>query len=160
MGTPFLSSAESLKRGQQDHGGGGQSDDGASYHARVAPSAPVLPRQSHTQDGRAEVPAGQAFARRLCHASLMATKPRDPLELAGLRKDLIEMERRHIREGEARIARQEEIVSQLESSAGHESENTLTAHALLVAFHKFLALAKQHLDNLERKHPGGPPESN
>jgi hypothetical protein len=60
MGGPFVWRADSLKRGQQDQGGGGQSDDGASYHARVAPSAPVLPRQSHTQDGRAVLAAGQA----------------------------------------------------------------------------------------------------
>jgi hypothetical protein len=93
-----------------------------------------------------------AFARQLWQADLMATKPRDLSGLASLREDLIEMERRHIREGEARIARQEEIVSQLDSSAGHESENTLTARAMLVTFRNFVALAKQHLDDLEREH--------
>jgi hypothetical protein len=83
----------------------------------------------------------------------MATKPRDPLELAGLREDLIEMERRHIREGEARIARQEEIVSRLDASWGHESDHALTAHALLVTFREFVALAKHRLDDLEREQP-------
>jgi hypothetical protein len=57
----------------------------------------------------------------------MATKPNDPFDRAGRRKKLIEMERRHIREGEARVAVQEEIVSQLDSRAGHESEHALAA---------------------------------
>jgi hypothetical protein len=46
--------------------------------------------------------------------------------------EAIEMERRHIREGEARIARQEEIVSGLDSRVGPES--TLLARQLLVGF--------------------------
>jgi hypothetical protein len=101
-----------------------------------------------------------AFAFGLWQASLMATKPGDPFERAGRRKKLIEMERRHIREGEARVARQEEIVSQLDSSAGHESEHVLTARALLVTFRDFVVSAKQHLEELERKQPDEPPESN
>jgi hypothetical protein len=96
--------------------------------------------------------AGQgAFAFGLWQASRMATKPGDPFERAGRRKKLIEMERRHMREGEARIARQEEIVSQLDLSGAHE--HVLTARALLVTFRDFVALAKQRLDDLEREQP-------
>jgi aminoglycoside N3'-acetyltransferase len=61
------------------------------------------------------------------------------------------MERRHIREGEARVARQEEIVSQLDSIGAHH-EHVLTAHALLATFRQFVASAKQHLEDLEREH--------
>jgi hypothetical protein len=103
--------------------------------------------------------AGQgAFAFGLWQASRMATKPGDPFERAGRRKKLIEMERRHIREGEARVARQEEIVSQLDLSGAHE--HVLTARALLVTFREFVASAKQHLEELERKQPNEPPEAN
>jgi hypothetical protein len=90
----------------------------------------------------------------------MATPPRDPSKLAALREDLIEIERRHIREGEARIAWQEEIVSQLDSIRGPESEHVLTARELLVTFRKFLTLAQQRLKDLEREHRGNPPEPN
>jgi hypothetical protein len=100
--------------------------------------------------GRAVAVAGQAFARRLWHGRPMTTNPGDPSDRAGRRKNLIEMERQHIREGEDRIALQEEIVSQLDSSGGHESEHMLTARALLVAFHKFVTLARQRLDDLQR----------
>jgi hypothetical protein len=61
-GGAFPSEGASLKRGQQNHGNGDQGDDGGGYHARVAPSAPGFPRRSHTQDGRAAVPAGQGAA--------------------------------------------------------------------------------------------------
>jgi hypothetical protein len=84
----------------------------------------------------------------------MATNSRDPLERASHRKDLIEMERRHIREGETRVARQEEIVIQLDSSGA--PEHALTARALLVTFREFLAFAKQPLDDLEREQPNEP----
>ena len=83
----------------------------------------------------------------------MATTPRDPFDRARRRKNLIEMERRHIREGEARVARQEEVVCQLDSIGGHESEHALTARAVLVTFREFVTVAKQHLDDLGREHP-------
>jgi hypothetical protein len=88
----------------------------------------------------------------------MATKPGDAFERADRRKKLIEMERRHIREGEARVGRQEEIVSQLDLSGAHEL--VLTARALLVTFRDFVVSAKQHLEELERKQPDEPAESN
>ena len=103
--------------------------------------------------------AGQgAFAFGLWQASRMATKPGDPFERAGRRKKLIEMEHRHIREGEARVARQEEIVSQLDLSGAHE--HVLTARVLLVTFRDFVVSAKQHLEELERKQPDEPPKAN
>jgi hypothetical protein len=79
MGAAFPWSAESLKRGQQNHGDGDQGDDGGGYHARVA----VPTAQSHAGHGRAVMVAGQAFARRWCHAGCMTTKPRDPFGRAG-----------------------------------------------------------------------------
>jgi hypothetical protein len=90
---------------------------------------------------------------RLWHAGPMATKPRGPLKRARPRESLIEMERWHLREGESRIALQEEIVTQLDANGGPESEHVLTARALLVTFHKFLALARQRLEELEREQP-------
>jgi hypothetical protein len=87
----------------------------------------------------------------------MVTKPGDPLERASHRKDLVEMERRHIREGEARVARQEEIVRHFDSSGA--PEYALTARALLVTFREFLAIAKRRLDDLEREQGDRPPES-
>jgi hypothetical protein len=90
----------------------------------------------------------------------MATKPNGPFDRAGRRKKLIEMERRHIREGEARVAVQEEIVSHLNSSGGPESKHVLTARAVLVAFRKSLAFARQRLGDLEREQRDKTPEPN
>jgi hypothetical protein len=85
----------------------------------------------------------------------MGTKPGDPFERAGRRKKLIEMERRHIREGEARVARQEEIVSQLDLSGAHE--HVLTARALLVTFRDFVVSAIRISRNWSGNNPTNRP---
>jgi hypothetical protein len=72
--------------------------------------------------------------------------------------EAIEMERRHIREGEARIAQQEEIVSRLDSRVGPES--TLLARQLLVGFRDVVEAAKERLSQLERRYPDKPPGLN
>jgi len=68
------------------------------------------------------------------------------------------MERRHVREGEARVARQEAIVRYFDSRG--KPELALTARDLLVSFRAFLALAKERLDDLERKQSDNLPGSN
>jgi hypothetical protein len=74
-----------------------------------------------------------------------------------LREDEIEMERRHIREAEACIARQEEVVVRLELMGAEEL--ALKAREPLVRFHEFIAIARERLDYLERKRGGNTPES-
>jgi hypothetical protein len=64
-------------------------------------------------------------------------------------ESLLEMERRHVREGEARVARQEEIVRYFD--LGRNPEFALAARDLLVTFRAFLAFARERLDRLERQ---------
>ena len=70
-----------------------------------------------------------------------------------LHEDEIEMERRHIREAEVWIARQEEIVVRLDLMGAYEL--ALTAREPLVRLCEFLAFARERLDYLERKRSGG-----
>jgi hypothetical protein len=72
-------------------------------------------------------------------------------------EDEIEMERRHIREAEACIARQEEVVVRLELMGAQEL--ALKAREPLVRFHQFIAIARDRLDYLERKRDGNTPQS-
>jgi hypothetical protein len=72
--------------------------------------------------------------------------------------EAIEMERRHIREGEARVARQEAIVRRLES--GGSPEVAQGARELLASFREFLASAQKRVDDLERRYFPGPPKAN
>jgi hypothetical protein len=74
------------------------------------------------------------------------------------REELIEMERRHIREGEARVAQQEARVKRLD--LGGNLELALRARDLLVTFREFLAIAKERLNDLEQNHHSRPPASN
>ena len=73
--------------------------------------------------------------------------------------EAIEMERRHILEGEVRVAHQEEIVSRLESR-DNSSESVLRSRELLAMFRDFIKTAKERLAQLERHYPDKPPESN
>jgi hypothetical protein len=61
---------------------------------------------------------------------------------------VIEMERRHIREGEVRIVRQNEILERLESRGFPDL--ALRARALLGEFRDFVEFAKKRLVELER----------
>ena len=72
--------------------------------------------------------------------------------------EAIEMERRHIREGEARVARQEEIVNRLSQHRGSESE--LQACELLAEFRHFVEAAKERLADLQRRYPDKPSGAN
>ena len=72
-------------------------------------------------------------------------------------EDEIEMERRHIREAAACIARQEEVVVRLDLMGADEL--ALKACEPLVRFHEFVALARGRLDYLERRRYGRAPES-
>ena len=75
-----------------------------------------------------------------------------------LHKDEIEMERRHIREAEVWVARQEEAVVRLDLLGAYDL--ALHAREPLVRFHEFLAFARERLDYLERNRSGNAPESN
>ena len=75
-----------------------------------------------------------------------------------LHEDEIEMERRHIREAEVWVARQEEAVVRLDLMCADEL--ALQAREPLVRFHEFLAFARERLDYLERNRLGNAPESN
>jgi hypothetical protein len=68
------------------------------------------------------------------------------------------MERRHIREAEVWIARQVEIVAQLDLMGADDF--ALKARELLVLFREFLTFARERLDYLERKLSSKPPPSN
>ena len=74
-----------------------------------------------------------------------------------LAEDEIEMERRHIREAEVWIARQEEIVVRLDLMGADEL--ALLAREPLVRFRKFVAFARARLAYLERTRSGKAPES-
>ena len=74
-----------------------------------------------------------------------------------LHQDEIEMERRHIREAEACIARQEEVVARLDLIGAEEL--AVKAREPLVRFHEFIAIARARLEYLESKRDGNPPES-
>lgn len=73
-------------------------------------------------------------------------------------EDLVEMERRHIREGEARVARQEEIVNGI--GPGWDPDVAARARDLLALFRESVALSKDRLAALERERLGKPPGSN
>jgi hypothetical protein len=75
-----------------------------------------------------------------------------------LHEDKIEMERRHIREAQVWIARQEEIVVRLDLMGSDEL--ALLARERLVHFRNFVAFAREHLDYLERNRPGNALEPN
>lgn len=62
-------------------------------------------------------------------------------------EDAIGMERRHIFEGEKRIARQQAIIREL-IDAGHD-QLAITAAELLGVMHEILEFAKARLRNLE-----------
>jgi hypothetical protein len=75
-----------------------------------------------------------------------------------LHEDEIAMERRHIREAEVWIVRQEEIMVRLDLMGADEL--ALQAREPLARFYEFLAIARARLDYLERKWSGNAPESN
>ncbi len=74
-----------------------------------------------------------------------------------LHEDKIETERRHIREADVWIARQEEIVVRLDQMGSDEL--ALLAREWLVQFREFGALAREHLDYLESNRSGNAQES-
>jgi hypothetical protein len=73
-----------------------------------------------------------------------------------LHENEIEMERRHIREAEVWIARQEEIVVRLDLMGSDEL--ALLAREPLARFYEFLAIARARLVYLEKKWPDDAPE--
>ena len=75
-----------------------------------------------------------------------------------LHKDEIAMERRHIREAEVWVARQEEAVVRLDLLGAYDL--ALHAREPLVRFHEFLTIARARLEYLERNRLGNAPESN
>jgi hypothetical protein len=75
-----------------------------------------------------------------------------------LHEDEIAMERRHIREAEVWIVRQEEIVVRLDLMGADEL--ALQAREPLARFYEFLAIARARLGYLEKKWPGNAPELN
>ena len=75
-----------------------------------------------------------------------------------LHKDEIEMERRHIREAQVWVARQEEAVVRLDLMGAYEL--ALHAREPLVRFREFLTIARARLEYLERNRLGNAPESN
>ena len=66
-----------------------------------------------------------------------------------LHEDEIEMERRHIREAQVWIARQEKAVVRLDLLGAYDL--ALHAREPLGRFHQFLAIARARLDYLEKK---------
>jgi CheY-like chemotaxis protein len=74
------------------------------------------------------------------------------------RENEIEMERRHIRETKACIARQEEVVVRLDLMGAVEL--ALKAREPLVGFYEFLAIARARLVHLEEKWSANAPQSN
>ena len=71
------------------------------------------------------------------------------------REDMIEMERRHIREGEARIVRQETIAKHLGSHG--RSDLATQARDLLTVYREIVAFAKERLTELEQRRNRTPP---
>jgi len=69
--------------------------------------------------------------------------------ISRLHENEIEMERRHIREAEVWVARQEEAVVRLDLVGAYDL--ALHARETLVDFHEFLAIARARLDYLEKK---------
>ncbi len=69
-----------------------------------------------------------------------------------LHEDEIEMERRHIREAEVWIARQEEVVVRLDLMGADDL--ALQAREPLARFYEFVAIARARLAYLEKKWPG------
>ena len=69
--------------------------------------------------------------------------------ISRLHENEIEMERRHIREAEVWVARQEEAVVRLDLVGAYDL--ALHAREPLVGFHEFLAIARARLDYLEKK---------
>lgn len=68
-------------------------------------------------------------------------RPETPLEQA----------ERHVREGEARVSRQEEIIIEMERD--HHSTTAETARKVLETLQKTLAVAREHLE-IERRIAG------
>ena len=68
------------------------------------------------------------------------------------------MERRHIREAEACIARQEEVVVRLDLMGAEELAQK--AREPLARFHEFIAIARERLEYLEKLRDSKTPESN
>jgi hypothetical protein len=75
-----------------------------------------------------------------------------------LHEDEIKMERRHIREAEEWVARQEKIVERLDLMGSDKL--ALLARERLVLFRNFVAFARERLDYLEGNRSGNTPESN
>lgn len=72
-----------------------------------------------------------------------------------LHEDGIEMERRHIREAEVWVARQEEVMARLDLMGSDEL--ALLAREALVHFRKFIAFARERLEYLEKKRSSNAP---
>jgi hypothetical protein len=70
--------------------------------------------------------------------------------------EAIEIERRHIREGEARIARQEVIARLFDSRCTPEA--AAQARELMAEFREIVEVAKTRLVELEQRYRGKPPE--
>jgi len=71
------------------------------------------------------------------------------------KEDLLAMAERHVREGEARILRQERIIAEMERDNHPEAERM--GRVVFVQFKRSLDLAREHLESLRRK--AGQPES-
>jgi hypothetical protein len=67
----------------------------------------------------------------------------------GHRETPLEMERRHVREGSARIARQQAIIAKL--GENNRSDTAILAGELLEIMHKSLNLAKRRVRQLKER---------
>lgn len=65
------------------------------------------------------------------------------------RETLLEMERRHIREGTERITRQEAIIARL--GDGNRSDTAILAREILATMRSSLDLAKRRLRQIEEQ---------
>lgn len=69
--------------------------------------------------------------------------------MSGYHETLLEMERRHIREGSERITRQEAIIARL--GDGNRSDTAILAREILTIMRSSLDLAKRHLRYIEER---------
>jgi hypothetical protein len=70
--------------------------------------------------------------------------------VSGHPETLLDMARRHVREGRARVVRQEEIVAALDRDIHYRSQAAL-AREILASLHTSLDLMKRHLRAIEAR---------
>jgi hypothetical protein len=70
--------------------------------------------------------------------------------VSGYLETLLDMARRHVREGGARVVRQEEIIAALDRDTHYRSRAAL-AREILASLHTSLDLMKRHLRAIEAR---------